>query len=1129
MRTHKRLTATVMTCLFLFISLFFLRPSSYSSTTIDVEPSVRAAFDREGQGSYMIFFREKANLSVAYSMGWKERGKFVVDSLQRVSTSAQSRVREYLDRRNVLYKAFWVDNVIIVENSDRTVLEGLMAFPEIASIRARRTMELHEPIINVHPDAIPQAVKPNISHVQADSVWSLGYRGTGIVVANIDTGVRYTHEALVGQYRGYLGGTSYNHNYNWWDPSSVCGTPSVAPCDNNGHGTHTMGTIVGDDSAHINQVGMAPGAKWIACKGCESTSCSDSALLGCAQFIVAPTDLSGNNANPDLRPHVVNNSWGGSPGDDWYQGYVNNWHAAGIYPVFSAGNSGPGCSTAGSPGDYGNVTAVGAIDHTNNLPASFSSRGPGAFDDNVNGTPGLLKLKPQVSAPGVNICSAVPDSDSSYHCGYSGTSMAAPHVAGLVALIWNAAPCIARNYSTTETIMQNTATGLTAGSTCGGDPTGVPNNTTGYGLINALAAVQAAIAHCGPTGTLTGTVSDALTGSPIENALIEAGGLSLRTDGTGQYTFQFMPVGTYEMVVSADGYETSSLAGVVVTEDSTTTQNFVLQAGRLEVDVPFIDVALLPNAADLRRFTLTNSGLLSAGFAMKERRRVAAPTRSIPPHQGSIAAVQETSSSGKAPAGPTRDDRSNEVTSITVAGVPAYGIDLLNYQLGSFNTSAPDVWSIIGGIGPDYFFAGDFLGDDFTKLYVLGYTSNQFATIDVNTAIVTPIGTSTPYPGESWSGLAGTDEGTLYGVATSCSSSTLYRIEPSSGLASPIGPITNGPCIIDIAVNGDGEMYAVDIVGDNLVKINPATGAGTVVGSIGFDANYAQGMSFDKATGELYLAAYNIGANRGELRIADTQTGNTVLIGPFSNNTEVDCLAFPSSGSIGWFSESPRTGTIDAGRSIAVDVTFDSTGLASGTYLANLDIENTTPYGTQRIPLTLFVVSEKTKQLNLSAKKKRVNGGDGVIQSSDGVILCGDRCKAKYYQGPRVSLSASAYPGSTFVGWLPASLGCLGTGPCTVSMNKAKKVQAVFVGDYSLTVQKKGNATGRVTSSDSSIDCGSVCGAKYPVHTVVTLEAIPDPGAKLVKWAPASLCPGNGSCQVTLDKARKITAFFDLQ
>ena len=175
-------------------------------------------------------------------------------------------------------------------------------------------------------------------------MWStFGDRGEGVVVANIDTGVAYTHPALVNQYRGNLGGGVFDHNYNWYDPSHVCGNPSLAPCDNNDHGTHTMGTMVGDDGAG-NQIGVAPGASWIAAKGCETSSCSDDALLMSGQWVLAPTDLQGNNPRADLRPNIVNNSWGNSDGSNlFYQATVQAWVASGIFPAFSNGNSGSSC------------------------------------------------------------------------------------------------------------------------------------------------------------------------------------------------------------------------------------------------------------------------------------------------------------------------------------------------------------------------------------------------------------------------------------------------------------------------------------------------------------------------------------------------------------------------------------------------------------------------------------------------------------------------------------------------------------------------------------------------------------------------------------------------------------------
>jgi subtilisin family serine protease len=300
-----------------------------------------------------------------------------------------------------------------------------------------------------------------------------GRFGGRITVATIDTGAEFTHSALVRQYRGNLGGGVFNHNYNWFDPAGIC--PAPAPCDNNGHGTHVTGTMVGDDGAG-NQIGVAPRARWIAAKGCESASCSSASLLASGQWMLAPTDLAGANPRPSAAPNVVNNSWGGGGGDLWYQGIINAWVNAGIFPAFAAGNSGAaGCGSTSSPGDNVPAYAAGAYD-INHAIAPFSGRGPSAVDG--------VTVKPNVSAPGVGIRSSLPG--NSYGT-LSGTSMASPHVAGTVALIWSAAPAkTLGQVALTRKIIDATATDVND-LTCGGVPAN--NNVWGQGRLNAFNAV----------------------------------------------------------------------------------------------------------------------------------------------------------------------------------------------------------------------------------------------------------------------------------------------------------------------------------------------------------------------------------------------------------------------------------------------------------------------------------------------------------------------------------------------------------------------------------------------------------------------------------------------------------------
>jgi subtilisin family serine protease len=387
-----------------------------------------------------------------------------------------------------------------------------------------------------------EAVVWNIEQVRADDVWAdFGIDGTDIFIANIDTGVLYTHTALVNQYRGNEGGGTFDHNYNWWDPY---GYGPTEPYDFHSHGSHTMGTMLGDDGG-TNQIGMAPGAKWLACEGFDQNTGFgyNAELLECAEFILAPWDLTGANPMPSLRAHIVNNSWGGGQAQWWYNQAVYAWRAAGIFGVFSAGNSGPSCSTAGDPGDMSNMIAVGATDD-DDLIAGFSSRGPGL----VTGI-----LKPDVSAPGVNVVSA-------YNTGgigmMSGTSMAAPHVAGEAALLWSAEPDLIGDVDQTYWIIEQSAVPITTSEGCGGDlPDAVPNNVYGWGRIDVYEAVSLALSHEWdiPWLDVNPVSGDILPGeSTVITLTFDDTGLELDTCVTGDLKLDFNDPYIIEAIVPVE-------------------------------------------------------------------------------------------------------------------------------------------------------------------------------------------------------------------------------------------------------------------------------------------------------------------------------------------------------------------------------------------------------------------------------------------------------------------------------------------------------------------------------------------------------------------------------------------------
>jgi hypothetical protein len=435
-----------------------------------VDPAVYAALDDGGTTEFFVYLSETADLSAAATLDSKvAKAEFVYQELTSTAERSQADLAAELTERGFDFTSFWIANTLLV-TGDRALVDELAARSDVASIEPNRELELIEPVEEQPADNSVQVVEWGVANINADDVWAnFGVTGGGIVVASIDTGVQHTHPALVNQYRGTATGS---HNHNWFDPTGICG---ASPCDNNGHGTHVTGTMVGDDGG-ANQIGVAPGAQWIAAKGCGTSSCASNTLLASGQWMVAPTDVNGNNPDPSMAPHVVNNSWGGGPNDTWYAATVNSWVAAGIFPMFANGNAGPSCGSASSPGDYPQSYSVGAYDINNNI-ANFSGRGASQVDGSI---------KPNLAAPGVSVRSSVPTNG---YANFSGTSMASPHAAGVLALVWSAAPGLRGDIAGTRGVLDGTARD-TSNLQCGG--TAANNNVFGEGRIDALAAVTLA-------------------------------------------------------------------------------------------------------------------------------------------------------------------------------------------------------------------------------------------------------------------------------------------------------------------------------------------------------------------------------------------------------------------------------------------------------------------------------------------------------------------------------------------------------------------------------------------------------------------------------------------------------------
>lgn len=572
MTQHRRTSRTILFALLsaaLLIAALLLpaaaQPTAYAE---GVDPAVYDALAAapDGQAKFIVFFTDRADLSDAEGISdWSERGRVVMERLRAVAGRSQADVLARLAARTIpgritAYQPFWIANVITV-TGDRASAEELARMPGVAEILPEMKLDAPEP---------PQAASApeadytwGIEKIGADQVWSTySVKGENTVIGLVDTGVQWDHIALKGQYRGWNGSTA-NHNYSWWDPAHVCGAFGTPPCDNNGHGTHTTGISAGGNSALQGPIGVAPGAKWINAAGCCT---SNDSLLSSLQWMAAPTDLYGNGADPNKRPNVVNNSWGGPGGSKIFFDVISNLRAAGIVPVFSAGNSGAeGCGSLGSPSDNTVSFSVGSTTSSDAI-SSFSSRGSNPF----TGLPG-----PEVSAPGDNIYSSVPTNSYSI---YSGTSMAAPHVAGSVALIMSAEPALVGQVDQVEELLRKTAVKLTSSQTCGGVAgSQTPNSTFGWGRIN----VKAAVDFVWHAGALSGAVTDTGTGLPIAGATVSITRntftLTQKTGADGSYSF-VAGAGAYDVKAEAFGYTTQTVSGAVVSQDATTTRNFALGA-----------------------------------------------------------------------------------------------------------------------------------------------------------------------------------------------------------------------------------------------------------------------------------------------------------------------------------------------------------------------------------------------------------------------------------------------------------------------------------------------------------------------------------------------------------------------
>jgi serine protease AprX len=470
------------------------------------------------ESEFFVVLADQADLSQAANFPSKaEKGRYVYDTLLNKAQTTQEPVLQWLRERSIEHQSFYIVNAILVKGN-REIAEALATRPEVARVegnpRIHNDLPQPGPIDKTPPFLQrPQTVEPGINYTHAPQVWALGFTGQNIVVASADTGNRWTHNALKPHYRGW-NGVNANHSYNWHDSihdsvSNPCGNDSPFPCDDFFHGSHTLGTAIGDDGMG-NQIGMAPGAKWIGCRNMDQGNGTPARYIECMEFFLAPYPINCTpvQGDPTKAPDITINSWGCPASEgcsaNTLQAAVEAQAAAGIMMVVAAGNSGSGCSTVSDPPSfYAASYTVGALNTGTDTIASFSSRGPVTAN-------GSGRIKPDITAPGTGTRSASNAGDNAYTTA-SGTSMATPHISGAMALLWSALPGLSHQITASRDALNSHAVFISS-TQCG--TAGPPNNVYGWGRVDIAAAVGTPSPTPSPSPTPTATATATASGTP---------------------------------------------------------------------------------------------------------------------------------------------------------------------------------------------------------------------------------------------------------------------------------------------------------------------------------------------------------------------------------------------------------------------------------------------------------------------------------------------------------------------------------------------------------------------------------------------------------------------------------------
>lgn len=444
-----------------------------------VDINLKKALENKDNVEFIVKMKEqKENLNQNSSN--VEVVQELLDTAQDTQENIIKDIEEQIKDDNVKdYKSFYIVNSIAVKGNNQAVeelskrddVDKIVLNEAISDKGEKLGREKEGEEYKLNSEESSKHVPWNLKAISADKTLAENYKGKGVVVGIIDSGVDAKHPSIANAYRGREEGKAI---YSFFDTTT--GEKGGEPTDGTGHGTHVAGTILGVDPTGESYLGIAPEAKWIAAKVFDSDGeTSLKQLLEAGEWMLAPTDEHGN-PNPSMAPRVVNNSWGGKSDNEFFRDILKKWRAAGIVPVFSSGNVGfanqGGKGSIGTPASYPESFAVGAVRQDDKI-AAFSLRGPSKYKDDI---------KPDIVAPGVNIKSSIPGGAYAIR---TGTSMAGPHVSGVAALVVGVNPNL--TVDEIEKVLTDSATPLKDA-----EHVSTPNFAYGYGKVNAYKAVKLA-------------------------------------------------------------------------------------------------------------------------------------------------------------------------------------------------------------------------------------------------------------------------------------------------------------------------------------------------------------------------------------------------------------------------------------------------------------------------------------------------------------------------------------------------------------------------------------------------------------------------------------------------------------